>query len=185
MGEFISQLSAFEMIYDGGMIAWALCIFIMLMGVSKRLHDIAVKTEKAYSSAKSETKIDAAGNAVQDVSMTFNREKHEPIRAEFTELAVKYIKWANLISTLTIAGLLGTVIGLIPGLTAVKSQDLEVLYSSLSTALSSTVIGLLAALILKIYVSVGPDSQVNKVEMLFDQIDRRYDIAIGAGKVTK
>lgn len=183
--EFLKNLSGFELIYDGGMLIWAVWIFIMLLAISAKFNAIVEDTKKAYSSTKSETKIDTSGNAVEDISRRFNREKHEPIRAKYTELAVSYIKWTSFISTLPIAGLLGTVIGLIPGLIAVRTSDFDALYSALSTALSSTAIGLFASLILKIYVSAGPDAKLNEIEILFDQIDRRYDIAIGAGNVTR
>ena len=182
--EFISNLSPFEWFYDGLMVLWAVIIFANLAGVSKKFSDIVKKTNNAYTNAKSETKL-VAGDSVEEISRKFDREKHEPIRADFTKQEVKYIRWANFISTLPIAGLLGTVFGLIPGLNAVKDGNMVVLYSALSTALSSTAIGLVASLVLKIYVSAGPDSKANEVEILFDQIDRRYDIAIGAGKVTK
>ena len=185
IAEFVNNLSPFEWIYDGAILLWAIIIFIKLSGVNKQFSGIVKMTNGAYISAKSETKIDASGNSIEDISRKFDREKHEPIRADFTKQEVKYIRWFNFISTLPIAGLLGTVLGLIPGLNAVKLEDMEVMYSALSTALSSTAIGLIASLFLKIYVSAGPDSKLNEVEILFDQIDRRYDIAIGAGKMTK
>lgn len=183
--EFIKNLSPFEWFYDGVMLLWSIIIFLKLLGVSRKFSDFVKRTNNAYTDSKKETKLDESGNSIEESTRKFNREKHEPIRADFTKEEVKYIRWANFISTLPIAGLLGTVFGLIPGLNAVKAGDMIVLYSALSTALSSTAIGLIASLFLKIYVSAGPDSKVNEVELLFDQIDRRYDIAIGAGKVTK
>ncbi len=183
IGEIFRNLSVFEWVYDGAIIIWALIIFISLKSINTAMKEIKEKTAKAYSSAKSETKLNSDGNPVEATSRTFNREKHEPIRAEFIKQAVKYIKWSNLISTLPLAGLLGTVLGLMPGLLAVKEQNFDSLYSSMSTALTSTAVGLIAALLLKIYVSYGPDANINEVELQFDNIDRRYDNAIGLSKL--
>lgn len=185
MAAFFQNLSIFEWIYDGVIVLWALVIFCALSSVSRSLKEIVEKTDRAYSSAKSETRIDASGNTVEGTSRTFNREKHEPIRAEFTKLAVRYIKWSNLIPTLTLLGLLGTVLGLMPGLAAVKEQDFGILYSSLSTSLTSTALGLISSLILKIYASAKPDARVNEVEIQFEEIDRRYDIALGADRISR
>ena len=185
MADLIQNLSPFEWIYDGIMVLGALIIFCGLYSVSRSLKKIMEETERAYSSVKSETRIDARGNTVEDTSRTFNREKHEHIREDFTKLAVKYIIWSNLIPVLTLAGLLGTVFGLIPGLRAVQNQDFGILYSSLSTSLTSTAIGLISSIILKIYASVRPDARVNKVELKFEEIDRRYDIALGVDRISK
>lgn len=187
IGDFISNMSGFEKGYDIVMIIWAIVIFCALLRVSKNLSKRKEDTNKAYSKAKHETRIDSTGQIFENTSRSFNKEQHEPARAEFVKDAVQYNIWANLISTLPILGLLGTVIGLIPGLIAVKCGNLEVLYSALSTALSSTAIGLLTSLILKIYVSAGPDAKVNTIERYFEEIDRRYvqAEAINSGNMHK
>ncbi len=185
MMDIIKNMGFWEMFYDLVITGWALGIFWALKSISKKLDRIKENTKMAYSSTKSETRINSYGNAVEDTSITFNREKHEPTRDEFTSIFVKYNKWSNFISTLTILGLLGTVVGLMPGLLAVKSSNLDTLYSSLSTALTSTAIGLSTTLLLKIYVFAGPNAKLNEIELLFDRIDRRYDIAISNNNIIK
>ena len=68
--------------------------------------------------------------------------------------------------------------GLIPGLSAAQDGNMEKLYSSLSTALTSTFTGLIGTILLKFYVSVWPEKLINRIDMLFEQIDRRTDNAI-------
>ena len=185
IAEFLKNMSAFEWCYDGGMILWAVAIFVQLNQTNRALKETSEKTEKSYRSTRGETKVDLEGNLNQGTSRVFDREKHEPVRNQFTDQTVKYVKWGNLISTLPLLGLLGTVLGLIPGLTAVKAQDFDTLYSALSTALSSTVVGLVASLVLKIYASVGPDAAVNRIRIRFEEIDRMYETAIGMGRIDK
>ena len=73
-------------------------------------------------------------------------------------------------------GLLGTITGLIPGLIYVKSGDFDHLYASLSTALTSTFVGLVGSIILKWYVSMKIGKIVNKIDIIFAEIDRLYMI---------
>ncbi|MCR4651306.1 MAG: MotA/TolQ/ExbB proton channel family protein [Lachnospiraceae bacterium] len=183
--DFLKNMSAFEWIFDGLILIWSVTIIKKLSEVKNHLFKIEKDTDKAYQSTKGEVSVDVEGNIDRPVSHKFNKRKHDPVRKEFSEQVVKYIKWAGFISTLPLAGLLGTVLGLIPGLMAVKDQNFDALYSSLSTALSSTVIGLVASLVLKIYASTGPDAQLNKVELLFDEIDRLYDEAISLENIKK
>lgn len=182
--EVIKNLSIPELVYDGLMLLGAMYIFIKLKTVNKNLIQVLNDTEKAYSSTKNEIRIEG-DKAIENISRTFNRERHEPIRNNFTKYVAEYIKWSDFITLLPLAGLLGTVLGLVPGLNAVKNSNFDILYSSLSTALTSTAIGLIASILLKIYVAKYPNFNANIIEMKFDQIDREYDIAIGAGRVAK
>ena len=114
----------------------------------------------------------------QETVWQFDREKHEDVRDQYTKLAVKYAMFTNLISVLPLLGLLGTIGGLMPGLRAVKAQDFDTLYSSLSTALTSTFLGLIATIGLKAFAYIFPDKKVNEIEIQFEEIDRKYDIGV-------
>ena len=89
------------------------------------------------------------------------------------------------ISLFPLAGLLGTVVGLIPGLRAVNEGNTDVLSASLSTALISTLIGLIISIILKIYVAYGPSRTAYEIESNFAENDRRYDYALGFGRIAE
>lgn len=174
--EFIKNLSAFELVYDGLTIVFGISILINLIVVNKHMNEIKERSGNAYNNTVSDVRKNDKGNLEQSTTVIFNRQKHEPIRKDFNKLNIKYTKYISLISVLPLIGLLGTILGLIPGLAAVKEQNFEVLYSSLSTALSSTLIGLLFAIVLKIYASVKPDQMVNAIETDFDEIDRMYEM---------
>ena len=72
-----------------------------------------------------------------------------------------------------------------PGLSAAQTGNTDELYASLSTALTSTFFGLLGTILLKLYVSVKPERIANRIEILFEEIDRRTDNALELGKIDK
>ncbi len=174
--ELILNLTWWELLIDAIILIFGVALLFKLKKVNKNMIEIKKKSEKAYSSTSSNAMKNDAGNLEKNTKTTFNRQEHEPIRKKFNAENLDFIKYVSLISVLPLMGLLGTVIGLMPGLLAVKEQNFDVLYSSLSTALTSTFIGLLLSIILKIYVSEGPDKVVNGIETDFDEIDRLYEM---------
>ena len=180
---FISNLKWYEKAYDVFIVVVAVAIFIVLIRISRALDKTLVDSEGAYSQTNRETRLNSKGNLSQESYTEFSSEKYEPIRRDFNKMNVAFISAVNLISILPLLGLLGTVGGLIPGLQAVKNQNFEVLYSSLSTALSSTFFGLVASILLKLYVSLGPEKKINSIDITFNEIDRKYSNAIGLKKI--
>ena len=171
-----SNLNILEIIINVGIAAFGAWIFANLIIVYGRMKDIKERSGNAYNSTSSWARKNDKGNLEQNTTVTFERQKHEPLRKEFNKHYITYLKYTSLISVLPLLGLLGTILGLIPGLSAVKEQNFEVLYTSLSTALTSTMIGLAFSIFLKVYAARKPDQMVNAIETDFDEIDRLYEM---------
>ena len=183
--DLISGMTAFEIGYDVCIIAFAMYIFWGLAKIYKEMKQTDEKTEAAYKKTLKETMVDKNGNLKTISSTELDKEKHEPIRKEFNKQSVEYTKFVSLISILPLLGLLGTVLGLMPGLSAAKNGNTDELYASLSTALTSTFTGLLGTILLKLYVSTKPEKTANRIEILFEEIDRRTDNALELKKIDK
>ena len=174
--EVIKNMGLGEKLIDGIILAFGLFVFIRLVMINKKMMDIKEQSDSAYRSTSSKVLRNAKGNLEKSITEEFNRQAHEPIRKDFNAVNIKYIKYVSLISVLPLMGLLGTVWGLMPGLMQVQNGDFDALYGSLSTALSSTLVGLVWAIILKIYAAARPDQVVNGIETDFDEIDRLYEM---------
>lgn len=98
-------------------------------------------------------------------------------RKEFNEVQAKYNSWTQMITIFPLLGLLGTVLGMMPGLSEMASSGkIDILYSSLSVALTSTFFGLVASIVLKFVVSFAVDSLVDKIEAIFAEYDRQLNV---------
>ncbi len=173
---FITSLSIVEIIFDGGIIIAAVIIFNKLGKAEKKMQEISDRVDKAYKDTTGKFKKNSKGNLERTNIEEIERDDYEPLRSKFNAQLIEYNAYANLISILPLMGLLGTIMGLIPGLMWVKNGDFDHLYSSLSTALTSTFVGLVGSIVLKSYVSLKIGKIVNKVEIGFAEIDRLYEI---------
>ena len=163
-----------------------LFVFSRLIGSNKQLKEIKVKSRGIYKQTKTDSKVDVGDRSLGfDVHHALDIEAMNDLREKYNNITAKYYSYVQSISLFPLAGLLGTVMGLIPGLSAVNEGNLEVLSGSLSTALVSTLIGLIISIILKIYVAYGPSRTAYEIENNFAENDRRYDYALGFGKITK
>jgi biopolymer transport protein ExbB/TolQ len=174
--EFLKSLGILEIFFDAVIVIIALVIRSNLGKAGKKMQDISEQVDKAYKDTTGNYKKNSRGNLERTTTEEIERDDHEPLRAKFNAQYVEYNAHANMISVLPLLGLLGTVMGLIPGLMWVKSGDFDHLYSSLSTALTSTWVGLVTSIWLKSYVSLKIGKVVNKVEIGFAEIDRLYEI---------
>ena len=77
-------------------------------------------------------------------------------------------------------GILGTVSGLIMQL---KGQDLDMLFNSLDTALSSTFWGLIAAIALKV-ISTASAKLIEDTENILDDYDKKFENSLKLGNIT-
>ncbi|MCR5177593.1 MAG: MotA/TolQ/ExbB proton channel family protein, partial [Lachnospiraceae bacterium] len=83
---------------------------------------------------------------------------------------------------LPLMGILGTVAGLI---TEVSAQDMEAIFNSLNTALSSTLIALIFAIINKIVDAASGSRLIFDIEVIFEDYDRRFRDALDMGRFDK
>lgn len=174
--DYIKNLSIFELVFDLVIVILAGNIRMNLAKVGKALQEISKKVDKAYKDTTGKFKKNLKGNLERTSIEEIEREDYEPLRSDFNKQLIEYNSFVNLISVLPLMGLLGTIMGLIPGLIWVKSGDFEHLYGSLSTALTSTFVGLVGSIYLKWYVSMKVGKIINRIEIIFAEIDRLYVI---------
>ena len=118
--------------------------------------------------------------ATQEHYTTVTREDTDTRRQHFNRWCSYYSVFAGLIGILPLMGILGTVAGLILN---VRAQDLEAVFASLNTALSSTLLALFFAIVLKIFDSFGTSRIIFQIDTLFDDYDRRFRDAIDMGNL--
>ena len=99
-------------------------------------------------------------------------------REKYNKLSSRYFAVIQLISIFPLLGLLGTIWGLIPGLQSASENMIEELSNNLSTALTSTLFGLIASIGLKFF-SVFPTAITNMIEGNLEENDRKLDYVMG------
>ncbi|MCR5501586.1 MAG: MotA/TolQ/ExbB proton channel family protein [Lachnospiraceae bacterium] len=176
-------MSAFwEWIINGIIAAAGVIVLFGLMAVQKKLSALKEKSNNIYRQTQGAFRINRNAETFRagfEVRNDLDPEAMDRIREEFNEVTSSYYSLTQWISLFPLAGLLGTVIGLMPGLRAVQGGDFDLLYTSLSTALTSTLVGLVASIILKIYVAGRPSRTVNDIENNLEENDRKLNYALG------
>lgn len=168
-------------ILNGGIVIFSIVVLVALCNINSSFKRIKKEALNAYRQTKSETNIKARESKMTmgyNVAYDLDISRFDSIREEYNEQGTKYTIWSQMISIFPLLGLLGTVYGLMPGLAEINNNDMSVLYGAMSTALISTFLGLIASIILKIYVSFGPDKTISDIENVFQENDRRYRLLI-------
>ena len=177
-----------------GIVFWVINGIIVLLGIMvlaqmssahKKIKDNADEARRVYETVRGKPVVNiASGIMGMSTETAFEPERMDLVREKYNINSTKYFAWVQLISLFPLLGLLGTVTGLIPGLSAVSSGDFQTLYSALSTALWSTLIGLVCSILLKILAS-GYSKTINDIEDYFEECDRKYNMALNLNRVTK
>lgn len=173
----------------GDLINWLIVLFfIIVLGLLLNVHNQLKKLQKdagkIYRKTKSTSRISSKSGAMGYTELSeVNPEAMDETREKFNKLGTSYLSYVQLVSLFPLLGLLGTVMGLIPGLYAMKGGDLETLYAALCTALISTFLGLIAGIVLKLYVTLGPSKTIDSIENTLDENDRKYNLLVNFGKV--
>lgn len=155
---------------------------LTLIALLSRVKDMK-KVESEINSAsrmmvKTEPKINRTTGAVEtETVQSVDIHVMDEPRKKYNECGSRYVSWVQIISLFPLLGLFGTILGLIPGLSALSSSgDISELYNSLSVALSSTFFGIIASIILKIVVSFYGDKEVNRIEGELTEYDRQLEL---------
>ncbi len=172
---------------------WLICMVIAVSGIwvlysltsiNRKFKEINTKSRGIYKQTKTDSRVDAnSGYLGYDVHHDLDIEAMNDLREKYNSISGKYYSYVQSISLFPLMGLFGTVFGLIPGLKAVNGGDLEALSASLSTALYSTLLGIFISIVLKLYVAYGPSRAALNIENNFAENDRRYDYALGFGRI--
>ena len=103
-----------------------------------------------------------------------SREESYDKKDRFMKLCSQYSTLSHLIPVFPLLGILGTVAGLYQ---QVSSKDASVIYDALDMALSTTLWGLLTAVILKVLEAFLVIRLINDIDAAFDSYDVRYQDA--------
>ncbi len=109
---------------------------------------------------------------------TRNIEDVDELWEEFNKLSSSYLSWSHMIPIFPLLGILGTVAGLI---IQADAMEADVILSGLNTALSSTLLGTIIAIVLKVVEAVFTLRKVTDVEFLLNDQERKYDDAVKMG----
>ncbi len=160
-------------------------VFTGLSSAHRRMLDNRDEARNVYETIKGKPVVDIASGMMGVSAITeFQPENMDYIREKYNKNSTAYFKWTQMIPVFPLLGLLGTVIGLIPGLTAVRDGQFDLLYTSLSTALYSTLIGLVCSIVLKL-IAASYSGTISDIEDYFEENDRKYNMALNLNRVKK
>ena len=94
--------------------------------------------------------------------------------SNFNDLCSWHNAFSQLIPIFPLLGVLGTVAGLMLN---ARGESSTQLMDNLGVALNTTFFGLIAAIILKAYDSLGPSKTINDVDVMLDDFDRKLGLA--------
>ncbi len=156
-------------------IGFGVYLIMSLTSIHKQMKENQIEARNVYNITRGKSAFDlASGSVGYSAEVSLDYEKMDKVREKYNQNFSEYQSKAQLISILPLMGLLGTIFGLIPGLSAVKEQNFLVLYSSLSTALYSTLFGLVFSIILKCLVS-SHSKTMSSIEDYFEDNERKYN----------
>ena len=172
-------MTAFTYIYNGFILIFAIYVFHGLWSCSIEFKKILDNfnngsiVEKRTVKLNNEQSINFDDNSVvrrthlaEDVN--YHIIELERNKNSFFEQYAKYVMHSQYISLFPFFGILGTVWGLF---SSASANAIGELIAGLSTALSTTIVGLFASIILKYFDSTYPGKRVNEIEAKFEIAD--------------
>ena len=93
-------------------------------------------------------------------------------KEEYNKIQLLYSTFEQFVPIFPLLGILGTVAGLIQQL-----DDIEQMRDALSVSMSTTFLGLIAAIVLKFADAVFVNKTVSKMELYFDTFEQNYQMA--------
>ncbi len=181
--ESIMGQSVSGWIIDALIIVFGLWVAIRLSSLHKEVKDVHEEAKKNSESVKGEDIYNMATGMMQyTVKSKYDPASMDSVRSKYNELSGRIHAWSQTISIFPLLGLLGTVMGIIPGLASTANGDFTALQSQLSVALYSTFIGLIFSILLKGQVA-NYSKTFSDVEDFFEEFDRKYNLALNYQRV--
>lgn len=174
---------------SGGVINWVIIIafaytLARLSIVTNGMKNILRRINDVYREVSNEVGINARSGAVGNYRyVEIDNRAVDSARDDFNKAGSSYISYTQLIPVFPLLGLFGTICGLLPGLSQMTTNDMTGLYGSLSVALVSTFFGLIASIILKLYIALKSSRIINDIECQLVEIDRKYENLLNNNKI--
>ena len=148
-------------------------VLVWLLSTNKKLKQF--RTEKLIAlKGKTRTKISKSGYNMKQVQETVAlRSDFFNLRNDYEQIVKDYDIISILIPLFPLFGILGTVSGLIAEIASNGSS--EAIISSLNVALTSTLMGLIAAIILKLIESLGSQNEISQIENQLEDYSLKYE----------
>ena len=167
--EFVNSYGTYIIIGMG-----VLCI-ILLIKSNIELFMLSDQIAQTLNVRKTKTMVNRKTRAmVQNVSYSRLRNEADDLRVTFGKRSAGHFVVSQLIPIFPLLGILGTVAGLILGL----QEGLDRIQEGLSTAMNTTLWGLVFAIILKIFDTLGPARLVYTIEDDLEEYERKYKDAV-------
>jgi len=168
----MSLVKIINIIINPIIIAGGIFVLIELIYSSSKLKNHAkTVAEKLFAMKSVGMRQSKALDLQQRALAVVRREDLYPLKKEYNELISAYATWVQMIPIFPLLGILGTVSGLI---VQVQAADAAAIYESLHVALSSTLYGLIAAIILKIVEVALVQKHINMIESMFSDYEIKY-----------
>lgn len=159
----------------GGSINWIILIlglitlagFIWVVMEVDKLHK---KMDEDHR--KSRGRVDYTSGGFQRNPDTYTWEDTQVYLEDFNKILMKYDMFGQFVPIFPLLGILGTVAGLIE-----KLSDISEMQAALSTSMSTTFFGLIAAIVLKLVDALLVSRRINERSLYFDTFEQNYRIA--------
>lgn len=158
-------------------IAFGTAVMIVLLRNGLKLSDRKNRIDEELSQNERKTTIDSENHTLsEEISekrvSDYNLDKIRKFKKEFNNLCSKHSAVSQLIPVFPLLGVFGTVWGLMK---QVQAGDVEAMLSSLDTALTTTIWGLLFAIVLKVTDALFPSRIISDAEVLFDDFETKIE----------
>lgn len=167
--------------------------FIIVLGVAMLGGMIVIAGKLANHKHMIEVELNGrlTETVVDPDTLSVTKKKAEPVergtvykmKREFDGICTWYLRLSQIIPVFPLLGILGTVAGLMMQVNA--QADVQLIYTSLDTALSSTLYGLIAAIVLKVLTALWHVPSINAIENIYSDYDREFHDAIDMGNLEK
>jgi len=160
-----------------GIVLFGLVMVILLFWNGIKLSDERNRIKEALNRRNNIYTLNAASEEMEeseDPNAAITPDTIRKYETEFNKKCALHHILAQLIPVFPLLGILGTVAGL---MLEIQSQSIEAMMGSLDVALSTTLFGLIFAIILKLIEAMFPSRVIYEVEVLLDDFDKKLSIA--------
>ena len=135
-----------------------------------RIKDVLERKNKKYNVNSNSKEIEET----DDESVSITPDTIRKYETEFNKKCSIHSVLVQIIPIFPLLGILGTVAGL---MLQIQSSDIESMLDSLDVALTTTLVGLIFAIVLKFFDALFPSRIIYDVEVMMEDFDKKINIA--------